>query len=123
MSTFIKVNGGDYIPVNATKRLRAITAAERESLRNLGAHVNPDKFNTRLDYADGTKSYAEESIDQIRAQNVALIEVEKGAYVPKDNILKARALTDKDRDNFQRRTGRPMRNDFSSRLETRAGPC
>ena len=121
MNDYIKINGGEHVHLSAVKRLRTVTDQERQSLARLGSHVNAERFNTRIDYADNTKSYAPENIDQIAGQGVRLIEVENNTFIPKENIKSVKNISDKDRQGFAERTGRPMRADFQSRIETKAG--
>jgi len=121
MNDYIKINDGEHVHLSAVKRLRTVTDQERQSLAKLGDHVNAERFNTRIDYADNTKSYAPENIDQIAGQGVRLIEVENDTFVPKENIKSVKNISDKDRQGFEQRTGRPMRADFQSRIETKAG--
>lgn len=120
MKDFITVNDGEFLHISAVKRLRHITDEERESLAKLGKNVNADRFNTRIDESN-SKSYAPETIDEIAAQGVALIQIDEGAFVPRDNIGRVKLITDKDRAAFQDRTGRTMSNEFRSRIETKAG--
>lgn len=121
MNDFVQVNENEYIHLTGIKRMRVVTEKERASLAKLGAHVDASRFNTRLDQAGGSKSYAPETIDQIAAQGVALVEIDDGTFVPAKSIGKVRSITEQDRAGFQERTGRAMREDFQSRVETRAG--
>lgn len=118
---FIQVNENEYIHLSGIKRMSAITENERASLARLGPHVDANRFNTRVDQAGGAKSYAPETIDQIAAQGVALVEIDNQTFVPARNIERVRGISDRDRASFQERTGRVMREDFKSRVETRAG--
>lgn len=121
MKDFINVNDGEFLHLLAVKRLRHITDEERASLAKLGKNVNADRFHTRIDEANGNKSYAPETIDEIAAQGVALVQIDKDTFVPRDNIGRVKIITDKDRAAFEERTGRPMGAAFLSRVETKAG--
>ena len=121
MAEFIKVNETDYVHLSSIKRISEVSETERDSLARLGEHVNAARFNTRIDEASGGKFYATETIDQLAAQGIALVEIGRGACVPRDNISKTRNLTSLDRKEFEERTGRPMAADFKSQIETRAG--
>ncbi|MEO0411747.1 MAG: hypothetical protein AAF221_07925 [Pseudomonadota bacterium] len=118
---FIKVNGGDLVPLPSVKRIREVTAEDRDSLTSLGPHVDASKFNTRFEFADGRKSFASEDIAAITAQGVAVVEVDDGAYVIADNIIKARDLTPQDLKEIEDKTGRELREGFRSQVETKAG--
>lgn len=121
MSDYININDSHHVHLTDVKKISRITDKERQSLATLGEHVKAEEFNTRIDHANRSKSYARETIDQIAGQGVALVEIDKGAFVPQTNINRSRNLTDKDRQQFAKRTGREMRADFKSRLDTKAG--
>lgn len=121
MSDFVSINENQHVHLSDVKKISRITEKERQSLAGLGEHVKADEFNTRIDHANRSKSYARETVDQIAGQGVALVEIDKGAFVPQTNIKRSRNLTDKDRQQFSQRTGREMRADFKSRVDTKAG--
>ena len=121
MSEFLRVNGGDLVPLQSVKRIREVSDADRESLSKLGEHVDADRFLTRLEYQDGRKSFASEAIADFGEQGVALVQIDKGAFVPAKNIISARDLTDEDRKEIEDKMGRKLRESFRSRVETKAG--
>jgi len=120
MSDHIIINDGEFVPIERVKRIREVSAEDRASLAKLGNHVDADRFNVRLDYADGGKSYAPESVDDI-AKQVAIVQLDEDTFAPLQNIKKVKALNEQDRVRFEDRTGNPMREDFKSRIETSAG--
>lgn len=61
---------------------------ERESLAGLGDQVDAARFAIRIDYADGRKSYAPETLQDIASQGVGLVEITDEAFVPAVNIVK-----------------------------------
>ena len=121
MNTYIKINETELVPFQNIKRICKITEEERISLDQLGDHVDASRFNIRLDYAGGSKSYAPETLDMIVGQGVSLVEIAPGAYVPGGSIIKVRDITDKDRTAFWEKTGRRLRDDFQSQVTTKAG--
>ena len=120
MSDYIQVDGEEFIHLSAVRRLRVVSDEERQSLAELGDHVDASRFNTRIDHEDSSKSYAPETVQQLSDQ-ARLVQVEDGAFVPAQNIKRVRALTQKDRDSFAQRTGREMRSDYKSQVRTSAG--
>lgn len=120
MSDYLQIDGEEYVHLSTVRRVRSVTDEERASLAKLGEHVDASRFNTRLDYDDNSKSYAPETIDQLSKQ-VPLLQVDDNTFVPQANVKQARKLTEKDRAGFERRTGRPMREDFVTRIRTTAG--
>ena len=121
MADFIKINGDNHMHLSTVKRLREVTDKERESLAELGPHINASDFNTRIDEAGRGKSYARETVDEIAMQGVPLVQIDEGAYVPAANVTSVRDLTNDDRKKFEKSTGRTLSEGFKSRLETRAG--
>ena len=120
MSGYLQVDGEEFIHLSNIRRLRVVSTEERQSLAKLGNHVDADRFNTRIDHEDSSRSYAPETIQQLSDQ-ARLVQVEDGAFVPAQNIKRVRALTQKDRDSFAQRTGREMRGDYKSQVRTSAG--
>lgn len=121
MNTHLELENGNFIHTSMVKRLRHITEAERASLDGLSERVDGQQFSTRIDYRDGSRSYSKLTIDEIADNGIALVQVERTAFVPRDNIQKTRAISVKDRASYEARLGRPMRDDFKSQIETKAG--
>lgn len=119
---YLRINGGDLVPLDTVKRLSVVGELERQSLANLGPQVDANRFNTRIESADGKKSYAPETLDEIAAQGIGLIELDEGVCIPADNVVKARNLTEQDRDRFYLNKGREMPERFTAQVETKAGP-
>jgi hypothetical protein len=124
MSDYVSINNGELVPLSHIKKISPITDKERASLAELGSHVDASRFNTRIDFADKRKKqYVPESIEELAAATSGLICIDDNArvFVLADNIAKAKNITDEDREGFKARTGRPMRDDYQSRIETKAG--
>ncbi|MEM9422426.1 MAG: hypothetical protein AAF986_07975 [Pseudomonadota bacterium] len=121
MSEYLNINGGEYVHLSMVKRIRDVTPKERQSLATLGDHVVADKFNTRLDYANGEKRYASETTQELLQQGPAFVQTDLGVFVPRANIKTSRDLTENDRKDFAGKTGRPMDERFKAQLDTTAG--
>lgn len=121
MSEFLRVNGGDLLPVNTIKRIRKVTDEDRQSLSELGPHVDADKFMTRLEFSDGRKSYAIEAVSDFQTQGVSLVEIDDGAFIIAENIIKARDLSADDRREISLKLDKELREDFCASVETKAG--
>lgn len=118
---YLRVNEGDLMPLESVKRISKINETERRSLAELGPQVDADKFNTRIERADGTKSYATQSVDDFAREGTALSEVDTGRFVPTANVLSARNLTAEDKARFEERTGRDINPAFKAQVDTKAG--
>lgn len=124
MSDYISINGGELIPAAHIKKISPISDKERASLAELGSHVDASRFTTRIDFADKRKKqYVPESIGELAASTSGLvcIDDQNHVFVLADNITRAKNITDEDREGFKARTGRAMRDDYQSRIETKAG--
>ena len=118
---FIKVNGSNLIPLQTIKRIREVTGEDRISLSKLGEHVDAERYQTRLEYNDGRRSFAAETIPDFAAQGIDLVEIDQGAYIPAGNIISARDIDDRERKEIEDRMGRPLRAEFCAQVETKAG--
>ena len=118
---YITVNGGEHVHLSLIKRVRMITDEERQSLEKLNPNIDASRFNTRIDEAGNGKFYATETLDDMANQGVDLIQIKRNSFIPRANIQKVRNLTDEDRKEFKENRGRDLRDDFKSRIETRAG--
>lgn len=121
MTKYLEINNGTFVPLSDIKRLSEITEKERQSLEQLGAHVDASKFNLRLDQKDGRKTYVRESLADLTQQGAKLVKLDAGTYVPKDNVLQVKRINDKDRNNFVEHTGRAMPGKFLTQVQTKAG--
>lgn len=121
MSEFFTINDGQHVRTDNVTRIRALTDDDRAAVNELGDNVNGNKYNTRIETGHGGQTLAEETIDQIAEKGVGLIQIDEGSFVPAQNIVKSRNLTDQDRQNFKERTGREMREDLKSEVFTRGG--
>ncbi len=121
MSEFLRVNSGDLLPLNTVRRIREVTARDRESLSNLNEKLDVDTYQTRIELADGKCKYAIENISDYSEQGVELVKVDEGAYIPGDNIISARDLSEDDRREISDKIGRELRAEFISSVETTAG--
>lgn len=118
---YLSINDGELVPMDTIKRLSIIDDAERQSLSQLGPNVDAYRFNTRIETADGKKAYAPETVNDIAQQGVGLVSVNEGSFIPAQNILKARNISDMDRSQFQQSTGREMPQAFVAQIDTKAG--
>ncbi len=120
MSQFLTINNDELVPLSTVKRIRPVTADDREGLRKLGNRVDADRFNARIEFADGRRNYITETVDDIRNQT-NLLQITDDAYVISANVTKARDLTEADITKMSERMGRPLSGDFTAQVDTTAG--
>ena len=121
MNEYLEINEGQFVHVSMIKRVQNITDDERKSLQGLGKHVDADRFSTRIERPDGTKLYAQETIDEMASQGVPFVQVGDETFVPRNNIIQTKNISAKDRQSFKRSTGRDMPKRFLAQIETKAG--
>lgn len=121
MTNSIIINGGSYVPIESIRRIRALTDEDRASLAERGNNVNAEKFNTRLEFSYRRQTLAEETVDEIASKGLTLVQIDDESFVPKNNIIKAKNLTEQDRAAYKERTGRDMRPELKSQVETVGG--
>jgi len=121
MSLYVTINDGELINLDAVRRIRPLTDEDRASLAQLGNNVEADKYNSRVELANRRQRLAEETVDEIAAKGVSLVQIDDESFVPRKNIISARNLTDEDRQAFERSTGREMSADLKSQVETSGG--
>ncbi len=122
MAKYMKVNGSELLALSDVRRVCPITDKERTSLSQLGSRVDANRFNSRIDYKNGGKSYAPETIRDLVEQGVNFVKASSEAFVPRQNIRTVRNLTANDRSTFEKGTGRTMGDHFQSQIQTTAGP-
>ena len=118
---YLSINDGELLPIDTVKRISTIDQKERESISRLGDHVDPYRFNSKIETADGSKSYAPESVTEISQQGIGLVAITDTSFVPSANITKAKNISETDRARFSKSTGRPLPENFVSQIETKAG--
>jgi len=117
----IKVNSDEYMRVQDIRRVRPVDDIDREALKKFNDKIEPEKFNTQIDTAKHGKIYVEETLSDLSKQGVSFVKISDRSYVPVDNVIKAKDLTDKDRAAFKASTSRDIHSAFKSRVETTAG--
>lgn len=119
MSSSIKLNGKEYIPVDTIKRFRPLTDEDKAKASER-LEIDATVFNTRVDYKDGSQSLARETIDDIKGM-LAVVNIGADRFVPAANIIKAEAFTKDDAAKAEGK-GITLGHTFRSRVETTAGP-
>ncbi len=117
---YLTINEGDMMPVANVKRVLLVDESDRQWLENNTSLSDPSQYQTKIETAAG-KSFVRQSITELAQQGMAFVQVTDQAYVPAGNIIKARNLTPKDFERFQKNTGRELSTEFKSQVDTNAG--
>lgn len=121
MTNMLIINGGTAIPVSNVRRIRPVTDDDRARITKHTDYVDhAAKFNTQIQFADRSHKLATETLEQIRAQGIPLVDVGNDTYVPAANIKLAQPFTEQDAENAKARNV-TLSDTFRSRVETIAG--
>lgn len=119
MSKTLKINGGTVVPVSNVRRIKAIDDAERAKVAER-YDIEADAFNIQIEFADKSTKLARETLDQVRAQGIGLVNIGGDRFVPADNIKSADLLSKEDIAKMTEK-GLTLSQTFRSRVETTAG--
>ena len=121
MTKTLKINGGTAIPVSAIRRIRPVTEDDRERIAERYETIDDaSKYQLQIEFADKTSKLARETLDEIRAQGVAVVNIGNERYVPATNIKFAEPFTKEDADKIKEKDY-TLSQTFRSRVETTAG--
>ena len=120
MSKTLKINGATAVPVSAIRKIKPITAEDRERIAGRYDGIDASKFQIQIEFADKSTKLAAESLDDIKGQGVALVNLGSDRYVPATNIKTAQAFTKEDAEKAKGKDY-TLNATFRSRVETTAG--
>ncbi|MCH2038105.1 MAG: hypothetical protein MK137_05895 [Rickettsiales bacterium] len=115
------INNGELLPLHRVRKVSPMTSRDYNSLKELNAELDPSKFNSKIDIAKQGGFFVTQTVEDFHKQGIKFVQISEKAYIPSDNIVKARDLTEQDRADFKDRTTRSMPNSFKSRISTTAG--
>jgi hypothetical protein len=123
MSKSLKINGSTILPVHNIRAIRPITDEDRA--RMAAKYEKPvDEFAAKkisIEFADKSNKTADLSLDDVRAQGVALVNVGNERYVPAANIRSADPFSKEDAAKLKEGGDYTLTQTFRSRVDTTAG--
>lgn len=120
MTKSIKINKGSVVPADTIRFIRPIEDEERARIvERYGADASG--FNVSIQFADKTSKLATQTIDQLREQGIALINIGADRHVVAANIKKADPFSKDDAQALIDDKGYTINQTFRSRVETTAG--
>jgi hypothetical protein len=123
MSKTLKINGTTAVPVSAIRIIKPLTDADRERIADRYEKLDADaaaKFQIQIEFADKSTKLATESLDDIKGQGVALVNLGSDRFVPAANIRSAEPFTKEDAERVTDKDYK-LKSTFRSRVETSAG--
>lgn len=93
----------------------------KESLKEKrGIDIDTARVSIRIEFGDKTSKLARESLNDIKEQGVALVNLGSDRYVPATNITSAEAFSKEDADRLKGEDY-TLKQTFRSKVETRVG--
>lgn len=120
MSKTIKINSGSVIPVDTIRFVRSIDDEERTRLVHRYGEEAAD-FRISIQFADKSTKLAKETLDEVRAQGVGLVNIGANRHVVATNIKEASPFTKDEAEKLTGQKGYTLNQTFRARVETTAG--
>lgn len=120
MGNSITINSGTVLPTDAVRFIKPIDEEERARLITRYGD-DAGNFNIALQFADKTTKLATQTLDEIREQGVALVNIGSERHVVADNIRQASPFTRADAEKLSGEQGYTLNQKFRSRVDTTAG--
>lgn len=122
MSKTLKI-GSTILPVHNIRSIRPLSDDERARIAERYGRASEEIAAKQISitFADKTTRTAELTLDDVRAQGVALVNAGADRYVPAANIKSAEPFTKADADKLKDGGDYTLTQTFRSRVETTAG--
>jgi hypothetical protein len=113
------------VPLDTIRLIRPMTdedkARAKDSLKEKrDIDIDVARVNVRIEFGDKSSKLAQESLDAIKEQGVALVNMGSDRYVPAANITGAEAFSKEDAERLKGEDY-TLKQTFRSKVETKAG--
>lgn len=119
MSNTIKLSNGNVIATTDIKMIQPLTDADRTQLSER-LQIDGSQFNARITFSNKTTQLARETVDDLKANGLALVNAGHDRFLPASNILVAKPFS-KDQATALAEKGYKLSHTFRSTVETTAG--
>lgn len=113
------------VPLDTVRILKPLTAEDKERAKEglkekRGIDIDAARVNVRIEFGDKSSKLIQETLDALREQGIALVNMGSERYVPATNITGAEAFS---KDDAERLKGDEytLKQTFRSKVETKAG--
>lgn len=120
MSSILRINAENIIPVDTIRFIKVLTVDERARIAER-YDVDGSAFNVSIQFADKSVKLATETIDEVRGQGVALVNIGADRHVVAQNIKSAAPFTRDDAKKLMEGRDYTLSQTFRSRIDTTAG--
>lgn len=113
------------VPLDTVRLIRPMTDEDKERAKDAlkekrGIDLDAARVNVRIEFGDKSSKLARETLDALKEQGVALVNMGSDRYVPAANITGAEAFTKEDADRLKD-GDYTLKQTFRSKVETKAG--
>ena len=120
MNNIIKINSGTVVPVDTIRFIRLVSEEERSRIADRYG-INGAGFQVAIQFADRTTKLARETLDEIRSQGVALVNIGADRHVVAANIKRASPFSKDEASKLSATRGFTLGQTFRSKVELTAG--
>ena len=113
------------VPLGTVRLVRPMTDEDKERAKESlkekrGIDIDAARVNIRIEFGDKSSKLAQETLDALREQGVALVNLGSERYAPATNITGVEAFSREDADRLKGEDY-TLKQTFRSKVETRAG--
>lgn len=113
------------VPIDTVRTVKPLTAEDKERAKDSlkekrGIDIDAARVNVRIEFGDKSSKLAQETLEALREQGVALVNLGSDRYVPATNITGAEAFSKEDAERLKGEEY-TLKQTFRSKVETRAG--
>lgn len=119
MSNILKLSNGNVIALNDIKMIQPLSEKDQAQLTER-LEVDGAQFNARITLGNKTTQLARETVDELKGQGVALVNLGDDRFVPAANIMVAKPFS-KEQAKSLADKGYQLGQTFAATVETTAG--
>jgi hypothetical protein len=113
------------VPLDTVRLVRPLSEEDKERTKESlkekrGIDIDTSRVSIRIEFADRTSKLARESLDEVREQGVALVNMGADRFVPATNITGAEAFSSEDAERLKGEEY-TLNQAFRSKVDTKAG--
>ena len=113
------------VPLDTVRLIKPMSDEDRQRAKSAlkeknGIDIDAARVRIRIEFGDKSSKLAQESLEALREQGVALVNLGSDRYVPAANITGAEAFSKEDADRLKGEDY-TLKQTFRSKVETRAG--
>jgi hypothetical protein len=113
------------VPLDTVRLVKPLSEEDKERTKESlkekrGIDIDPSRLSIRIEFADRTSKLARESLDELKGQGVALVNMGADRFVPATNITGAEAFSSEDAERLKGEEY-TLNQAFRSKVDPKAG--